>query len=279
MVLEIGPATDSSALSSFLVPSMAFAYSLLLKLLYPTSIALILLAASLVLRGPRTRRTCQGLALAVLLVCGNGWLVGAITRELEGRFPPPDPVPTADAILVLSGGVFGKTPPRPSIEIGDAGDRLLYGASLFKQGRAPQIFCTGNVATGGIAPRPASEDMAELLTILGIPSSAIVTEVRSENTHDHAVELCPMLQSRGIDRVLLVTSAMHMPRAMGVFARGCPAISFIAAPTDFRVPYQVPTAWYRRATELLPTPRSLLDFSDAAHEYLGIAYYTLRGWM
>jgi uncharacterized SAM-binding protein YcdF (DUF218 family) len=259
---------------------MAFLYNLFLKLLYPTSIALMLLAAAALLkRRPLTRRACLVLAPLVLVVCGNGWLVAAMTRQLEGRFPPPDPVPTADAILVLSGGVFGKTPPRPSIEIGDAGDRLLYGANLFKQGKAPQIFCTGNVATGGIAQRPASEDMAELLTIIGIPPSAIVTEVRSENTHDHAVELCPMLQSRGIDRVLLVTSAMHMPRAMGVFARGCPAISFIAAPTDFRLPYRVPTAWYRQATELLPTPRSLLDFSDAAHEYLGIAYYTLRGWM
>ena len=258
---------------------MAFAYSLLLKLLYPTSVALLLQTAALVLRGARVQRVCQGLAVAVLLFCGNGWVVTALIRGLEGQYPPRDPVPHADAILVLSGGVLGKTPPRPSIEIADAGDRLLYGAALFKQGKAPQIICTGNAATGGLVPRPASEDMAELLTLLGIPDQAIVTETRSENTHEHAVLLCPILQERAAARVLLVTSAMHMPRAMGVFLRACPAVEFIAAPTDFRVPDEVPMAWYRRSVRLLPTPRSLLDFSDAAHEYLGIAYYTLRGWM
>jgi uncharacterized SAM-binding protein YcdF (DUF218 family) len=258
---------------------MAFAYGVFLKLLYPTSVALLLQAAALVLRGARVRRVCQGLAIAVLLVCGNGWVVAALTRGLEGQYPPRDPVPHADAILVLSGGVLGKTPPRPSIEIADAGDRLLYGAALFKQGKAPQIICTGNAATGGLVPRPASEDMAELLTLLGIPDQAIVTETRSENTHEHAVQLCPMLTARRISSVLLVTSAMHMPRAMGVFRRACPALEFIPAPTDFHAPYDPPMPWYRKSVNLLPTPRSLLEFSDAAHEYLGIAYYTVRGWM
>lgn len=259
---------------------MAFLYSLLLKLLYPTSIALLLMAAAALLRRhPTAQRACRILAAIVLLVCGNGWVVTAMTRHLEGQFLPRDPVPHADAILVLSGGVVGKTPPRQTIEIADSGDRLLYGAALFKQGKAPQIICTGNVATGGIAPRPASEDMAELLGLLGIPAAAVVTETRSENTHEHAQQLCPMLRQRGAVRVLLVTSAMHMPRAVGVFRQQCADVEFIPAPTDFRAPYQPPVEWYRSGASLLPTPRSLLDFSDAAHEYVGIAYYRMRGWM
>lgn len=259
---------------------MAFLYSLLLKLLYPTSVTLLLLAAAALFRRRQaTRRACQVLAVLVLLVCGNGCVVDALTRRLEGQYLPRDPVPHADAILVLSGGVLAKAPPRPSVEVSEAGDRLLYGAALFKQGKAPTIICTGNVATGGTARRPVAEDMAELLDVLGISSSAIVTETRSENTHDHALLVCPMLRQRGEARVLLVTSAMHMPRAVGVFRHECPAVEFVPAPTDFRAPYTPPMPWYRRSVALLPTPRSLLDFSDAAHEYVGIAYYTLRGWM
>ena len=259
---------------------MSFLYSVFLKLLYPTSLALALLVAAVLLARRRgAQRVCLAMAVMVLLVAGNDWVVAGMTRHLEGQFLPRDPVPEADAIVVLSGGVLGRRAPRPSIEIGEAGDRLIYGASLYKQGKAPQIICTGNVATGGMAPRPASEDMAELLAILGIPDSAIVTETRSENTHDHAVLVCPMLEQRRAGRVLLVTSAMHMPRAMGVFRRGCPAVEFIAAPTDFRAPYDPPMPWYRRGVALLPTPGSLLAFSEAAHEYLGVAYYTLRGWM
>jgi hypothetical protein len=64
-----------------------------------------------------------------------------------------------------------------------------------------------------------------------------------------------------------------------VFRRACSAVQFVPAPTDFRATFEHPVAWYRQIVRLLPTPRSLLDFSDAAHEYLGIAYYHLRGWM
>ena len=259
---------------------MAFLYSVLLKLLYPTSVSLLLLAAGAALRRrPTARRVCYLLAVLVLLVCGNGWVVAAMIRHLEGQYPPPHAMPSADAILVLSGGVLGRTPPRPTVEIGDAGDRLLYGAELYRKGKAPQIICTGNVATGGIAPRPAAEDMAELLQLLGIPTSSIVTEIKSENTHDHAVNLCPLLEARQMKRVLLVTSALHMPRSVGVFRRACPAVEFVPAPTDFRAPFERSFAWYRQGVRLLPTPRSLLDFSDAAHEYVGMAYYHLRGWM
>lgn len=258
---------------------MGLLYSILLKMLYPTSVALALLAAAVAKWRHPAGRACLAGAVGVLMVCGNGWVVASLIRNLEGRHLPPAMMPRADAIVVLSGGVLGKTPPRPSVELGDTGDRLLYGALLFKQGKAPRIICTGNVATGGVAPRPAAENMAELLGVLGVDTGAIVTETRSENTHDHAVTVCPMLREAGATRFLLVTSAMHMPRAIGVFRRACPDLVVTAAPTDFRAPYELPQPWYRRAVALLPTPRSLLDFSDAAHEYVGIAYYTLRGWM
>ncbi len=259
---------------------MSFLYGVLLKLLYPTSMALLFLVAGLCLRRwPALRRACFTLAVLAVMVGGNGWIVRGLTRTLETRFLPLDPVPVADVIVVLSGGVFGKAAPRPSVEVGDAGDRILYGALLYRQGKAPQIICTGNVATGGIAPRPAAEDMAELLQLVGVPASAIATELKSENTHDHAVNLCRVFQERGIDRVLLVTSALHMPRSVGVFRRECPAVEILPAPTDFRAPYARPVAWYRELPNLLPTPRSLLDFSDVAHEYVGLWYYQLRGWL
>lgn len=258
---------------------MAFLYSIALKLLYPTSVSLLLLVvAPMFRRGSVARRVCYGLGVAVLVVCGNGWVSKSLVRNLERQYVPTEPPPAADAILVLSGGVLGRSAPRPIVEVADAGDRVLYGAELYRQRKAPQLICTGNVATGGIAPRPAAEDMAELLTMLGVPGSAIVTEVESENTHDHAVNLCPFLQERQMRSVLLVTSAMHMPRSIATFRRTCPAVAFIPAPTDFRVAQDAPVAWYRDAVNLLPTPGTLLAFSDAIHEYVGMAYYRARGW-
>jgi uncharacterized SAM-binding protein YcdF (DUF218 family) len=143
---------------------------------------------------------------------------------------------------------------------------------------APHIICTGNVGTGGLATRPVAEVMADFLGLLGIPTNSIITEIRSENTHDHGRYLYPILKDRGFKRVLLVTSATHMPRSMAVFRKQCPGIEFIPAPTDFRI-IDLELPWYRELVSLLPTPIAYVQFSETIHEYLGILYYRLRGWI
>ena len=120
--------------------------------------------------------------------------------------------------------------------------------------------------------------MTELLEDLGVPQRAIVRENASRNTHDHGKNLAPLLQKEGIKRVLLVTSALHMPRSVAVFKRACPDVTFIPAPTDFRV-VDAPVPWYREILNLLPTPGSYLQFSETMHEYLGLPWYWVRGWI
>jgi len=179
---------------------------------------------------------------------------------------------------VLSGGIRGRVPPRPTVEVSDGGDRVIYGAYLYRQHKAPRIICTGNVATGGVAPRPAALDMAEFLEMVGVGAEAIITEIASENTHEHAKNLRAVFQKQGIKRVLLVTSAMHMPRSVATFRRLCPEVQFTPAPTDFHCTQASPTAWYRKLTGFIPTPSHLLAFSAVMHEYLGIAWYKFKGW-
>src|ERR1035437_6509746 len=199
---------------------MSFLYSLFLKLLYPTSLCVLLLLAAAVFRKrQKLSRVCFWAAFAVLMVCGNGWLVGGLTRHLEWQYRPPSRGPKAGCIVIFRGGIMGQTPARPTIEVVEGGDRVLYGAYLYRQGKAPRIICTGNVATGGFAARPNSEDMADFLQMLGVPKEAIITETKSGNTHEHAKNLYPVLRERGFTNVLLVTSAMHMPRSIGTFRR------------------------------------------------------------
>jgi len=255
-------------------------YSLVVKLLSPTSLSVIsLLTAAGFKKRVRLSGVLFWMAVAILMVCGNGWVADYSVRTLERRYPPPNPVPQADCILVLSGGTLAKIPPRPTIEVSEAGDRVLYGAHLFRQQRAPRILCTGGVATGGIALRPLALDMAELLESIGVPKEVILTETEAADTHQHARNLEPVFRERKFQRVLLVTSAAHMPRSMGVFNKLCPGIEFIAAATDFQVTDPIPAPWYRELFALIPTPENLVLFSNAMHEYLGIAYYKLRGWM
>ena len=258
---------------------MPFLYSILLKLLYPTSLAVLLLFASAALRKrERASRVLCWSALGILMICGNGWFWRGPTKRLERQFLPSGPLPKADAILILSGGLESKLPPRATVEVNEAGDRLLYGAYLYRNGLASLVICTGGVATGGVAPRAAAEEMEEFLRGLAIPKDHVLKEGGSGDTHEHAVNLGPIFKQRGIRNVLLVTSAMHMPRALGVFVRSCPGIEFVPAPTDFQMT-DLAVPWYRQLGYLVPTPHNLLGFSEVAHEYLGIAYYKARGWM
>ena len=260
---------------------MSFLYTIFLKLLYPTTLcALLILAAAVFRKREKLRRYCCWTAFATLMLCGNGWLVEGLTKHLEWQSLPLNPVPHADCILILSGGIVSRIPPRPTVEISDAGDRLLYGAYLYRNGKAPVVICTGGASMGGLRPQSYAEDMADFLQLLNIPQGAIVEETKSNNTHEHTLNLLSVFQEKGFKRILLVTSAMHMPRSLGVFRKHCPDIEFIPAPTDFHCTEKlVPTPWYRELVSVIPTPRHLLDFSEVMHEYLGIAYYTMRGWM
>jgi uncharacterized SAM-binding protein YcdF (DUF218 family) len=259
---------------------MAFLYNILLKLFYPTSLAVILLVAAAVFRKRKgLSRVCYGLAVALLLVCGNGLIWRGPVRHLERQYLPSGPLPHADCILILSGGLEWQMPPRPTVEVGEAGDRLLYGAYLYRQRLSPLVICTGGIATGGWAPRAGADEMREFLSLLGLPKEAILTEGASSNTHEHAVNLELLFRDRKIKRVLLVTSAMHMPRSLGVFHKSCPNVEFVPAPTDFRLVDDPGRPWYRELVAFIPTPQNLVGFSEMMHEYVGMAYYRMRGWM
>jgi uncharacterized SAM-binding protein YcdF (DUF218 family) len=257
---------------------VAYLYSVLSVGLSPTTAVLLFLFAAVAWRTRRLGQVCLLLGLAVVLVGGNGWVSAALLRSLERQYPTVSASRMADAIVVLSGGTVPALPPRSTVEVTEAGDRVLYAAELFRRHQAPEIIVTGGI-TVGIAPRPAADDMAELLEHIGVPPDALFIEREARNTHEHAVNLCPSFARSGIHRVLLVTSALHMRRSLGVFQRTCPAVEYIPAPTDFRAPDPVPVPWYGHAGMLLPTPNDLVDVTDAAHEYVGILYYRARGWL
>jgi len=115
--------------------------------------------------------------------------------------------------------------------------------------------------------------MARLLEEWDIPSTAIQVEGVSINTHENAIRSYQALAPRGIRRILLVTSSLHMPRAAGAFRKA--GFEVIAAPADFRGGWSEPNVLAR----WLPSAKNLVDSDMALYEWLGIAIYRLRGWI
>ncbi|MGC1395057.1 MAG: YdcF family protein, partial [Coleofasciculaceae cyanobacterium] len=217
----------------------------------------------------------------VLLLSSNSWVANSLVQSLEWQQIPQGALPTADAIVVLGGATRSKFPPRPSVDLSEAGDRVLYGAQLYRQGKAPLIIASGgriNWRGGGSAE---SADMAEIMRTLGVPDSAILQDPTSFNTYQNAVNVQQILKKQGIRKILLVTSAMHMPRSLAIFQRL--GIDTVAAPTDFLVTRQElaePNSSIEASLlNIVPDAFRLEMTTRALKEYLGTLIYRLRGWL
>lgn len=263
---------------------MFFYLSKLLPLFfYPLGLACLCLLVALFMlwKRPRTAALAIALALILLLSSSNGWVSRLLVQSLEWQHLPPIEIPRAEAIVVLGGATRSAVPPRPSVDLNEAGDRVIYAGQLYREKKAPVIILSGGRINWKGSGSPESADMASILTSIGIPEAAIVQEPNSLNTHENAVNVKKILVSRGIRRVLLVTSAIHMPRSLLIFRRQ--GIDAIPTPTDFLISEgdleELTSTPKAALLNVLPDVDNLNLFTAALKEYIGILIYRLRGWL
>lgn len=250
---------------------------------YPLGLAWMLVLLALFLnRRPRGQRLALILVLLLLWLGGNRWVAAALTRGLEWRHLPPDPLPQAEAIVLLSGGTEPMERPRPIVELNGSGDRILYAAQLYHQGKAGHILLTGGrIDWQSQDSSSPTQEMSAILEMLNVPAAALWLEPDSRNTYENAVFSAKILKEKGIQRILLVTSAWHMPRSVRLFeAQG---LEVIPAPTDFIVTqadWEGLTHGDLRSylTGLVPSASNLALTTQILKEYIGILVYEIRGW-
>jgi uncharacterized SAM-binding protein YcdF (DUF218 family) len=249
---------------------------------YPLGLACLLLFIALIISWKQLSRSQLPIALAliVLLVSSNGWTQNLLVRSLEGQNLPAE-LPNADAIVLLGGATKSATKPRPMVDVSEQGDRVLYAAKLYLEKKAPIIIASGGRIDWNSAGQPEAADMAQLLEMMGVPKDAIVQEPDSLNTYQNAVNVKKILDEKGIKRVLLVTSALHMPRSLLIFQRQ--KIEAIAAPTDFLVSepeMEIPSSNLGAIVlNLLPDSGRLDITTKVIKEYIGTIIYRLKGWI
>jgi len=194
-----------------------------------------------------------------------------LNRALQTTPPLTLPLsswPQSAAIVVLGGGLHQDAPEYgsgPTLHARTLG-RLRYAAHLARLSSLPVL------ASGG-PPRADVPSEAELMREVlqeefGI--SPVLVENRSRDTWENALYSAALLRERGIETVLLVSNAAHLPRAAAAFtAQG---LRVIAAPTLFfnqRLQPLDPQSW-------LPSVTAIEDMHYAAHEWLGQVWYAWR---
>lgn len=260
-----------------------FLSKLLPIFIYPLGLAVILLVAALLLRrAHRWGRICLLASLGILLIASNAWVPATLRRYLEWQYLPLESYPQTEVIVVLGGSTASAQHPRQIVEISGAGNRLLYAAHLYHDEAASKLLLTGGYIDWMNEREPPAKDMAEILGILGVPESALWYESESRNTYENALFTRRILTEKGIDRIILVTSAMHMPRAVALFEKQ--GFEVIPAPADYNI---TQADWNRlwqpslttQLFNLLPSVGNLNDTTSTLKEYLGILIYRLRGWL
>lgn len=194
---------------------------LAIALISPLGTSLLLGMLALVFAGFRWRRVGMGLGLFALL-----WLVLwslpfasiGLRTALEGAFPPQITTnsPAAPAMVVLGGSIVPPGFKVATANLTDAADRIRFAAQLYHAGKAPLVVLSGG-SDLDISQTSEAEAIRLLLLELGVPDSAMVLEEASRTTSDNARFSSLILRERGINKVLLVTSALHMRRAVAHF--------------------------------------------------------------
>ncbi|MCP2727152.1 YdcF family protein [Limnofasciculus baicalensis] len=259
-------------------------FSKLLPLfIYPLGLACLLLVVALIMswKRPQWVSLPVALALIILLISSNSWVANSIVQSLEWQEIPKASLPQADGIVVLGGATRSAFPPRPAPDLNEGGDRILYGAELYREGKAPVIIASGGrIEWRGGGPSE-SADMATILEMMGVPPAAILQDPTSLNTYENAVNVGKIMKKEGIRRILLVTSAMHMPRALKIFKRQ--GIDAIPAPTDFQVTQQEinesNNSLEATILSIVPDTQRLDKTTRSIKEYVGTFIYWLRGWV
>jgi uncharacterized SAM-binding protein YcdF (DUF218 family) len=259
-----------------------FFSKLLPTLVYPLGLASIAIILAIFLhRRVRLQRAILIFAVVSLWAGGNRWVATGLAHSLESRYPSPDPVPHAQVLVLLGGGTDPPEPPRRMVEINSAGDRVLYAAQLYREGKTDTILVSGGLLDWDRQATTPAQDMASLLEWMGVPASAIWQQGESHNTYEDAFFCAKVLKEKRVNRILLVTSAWHMPRAVKLFqAQG---LDVIPLPTDYNVTKKgwdqlLSQDWRSSVLDLFPSVSNLDLTTKMLKEYLGLFVYGLRGW-
>ena len=244
--------------------------------LAPLTWAMVLVALALFVRSARRRALLLVVTLIVLGVLASPPVANRIARSVE--MPVENsyrPEVTYDTVVVLGGMVenneTGAEDPHAALanrSFNQSFERLMATYDLLRRGKAKTALLSGGPTEGGGIE---AQVLADQLVDWGIDRSRLFLETHSLNTHDNAVDSAAIIRQEGFHTILVVTSAVHVPRAHGCFR--AVGLDVDMLPVDFRS-YEPGTG------KRDPAPRAFAFEESTAmiREWFGRLIYRLRGY-
>ena len=202
----------------------------------------------------------------------GSWLIAAPIAHGQRRVEAAADAAGAQAVVVLGGGIVSYMSDGLALnDLVSSALRVIEGVRVYRLLGDPLLVVSGGNTPHVDPPQPEGEAMRRGAIGLGVPPSRVLSDNASMTTFEQAQTLGRELPARGIRRIVLVTSPIHMPRSLAVFR---------AAGLD-----PIPSAGPLRGNPddsfwTLVPDRQSLGISDAAiYEALALVYYWSRGWL
>lgn len=275
------------------------AWSILSLPFRPLGLALVLLLMNFPFKGLFQWKSLQNFTVwaVLILLVGSApatayWLNQQAEQETI-RLVTNSTVDGSNVIVVLAQDTTKPLiPPRTQAELTETGDRLRYTAQLYaEQPGSAVIISAGSrpdVQGGDSAERRETREARQFLEGFGVPPGQIVVDDESRTIRESAVNVGKILRERfpETEKIVLVTSALQMPRAASTFTRSMQrgsdrAVRVVPRSTDFHTVQSGGRLKHRNQfpNDILPDEYALYLTSKAMKEQFVSVYYFLRGWL
>jgi uncharacterized SAM-binding protein YcdF (DUF218 family) len=244
---------------------LLFLHKLLPILALPLGFCITLALLALLLK----KRWLAVVAVMILLISSLPIVGDSLLKTLEDRFPKVEVAdcPSADAIVVLSGILHKSRSKSGGLEWAEGVDRFEQGILLIKAGKAPLLIFTGGRLPWATQQLTEGEELRGAALARGVPAASILVTEEVGNTADEAKAVRKIAEERKLKRIILVTTAWHMPRAEYLFrTRGVPLLPF---PADYYTSYDEPVT----LLNFLPQAGALGNTEVMLRESYGRLYY------
>jgi uncharacterized SAM-binding protein YcdF (DUF218 family) len=242
-------------------------------LFMPMSICLGVLGVGILLLWVRRRigaaKIVLTLGFLVLTALSFSAVANQFNKPLETWYPPlldTGGIKDVKWVVVLGGGHTSNPELPANAQIGSSSlARLVEGIRIHRELPESKLLLSGGAV---FDPVPEAETMAAVARLLGVNPDKMVLESKSQDTGQQSNFVQAIIHD---DRCVLVTSAIHMPRAMRVFEQK--GVKPIPAPTDFG-------DWMRKENgpdQFFPRAEELHKVEAAFHEYLGLLWARVTG--
>ena len=244
----------------------------------PVNLLVYALIAGLILSRRSTRKNWQRrgrrlttTAIAGILCLGVLPVGSLLTSILENRLPIPQKLPVSvDGIIALGGVVDAyESEKRGQFQIGSAIERITSLVELAQKYPEAKVVFTGGTGSATLPQYKEADGVKKFLSLFRIKQDRVIYERESRNTFENAKLSKELLKPKPEETWILVTSAFHMPRAMGVFRKQ--GWNVIPYPVDYE------TSSDSRLRLRLDLAKGLQEMSKASHEWLGLGVYWLTG--